>query len=347
MATIHDVAGEAGVSASTVSHVINRTRPVDPLTEARVRDAIARLGYRPNLLARSLRRRSTHTIGLLVPDNSNPFFADVARVIEDAGFDRGYSVILCNSDLSEEKQNTYLDVLLAKRVDGIILVSSGLVTEDGGVALVDRIHADGVPCVVVDRDLSETPVDQVLVDNHLGGRQAAEYLVGLGHRQIAMLTGPHDSTASAGRFAGFVDALHAAGIDVPPEAIVKGDGRYDGGVAAAADLLARGVLFTALFVFNDLMAFGAVNVLRRAGRRIPQDVSVIGFDDILVSRAMHPPLTTVAQPIAEMGRTAIDLLFTRLAQKESPFTRTVLNTTLVIRESCQPPAGMAVAPSDS
>ena len=195
MATIRDVAIRAGVSTSTVSRVVTGAVPVDPTTEARVREAISALGYRPNLLARSLRRRATHTIGLVVPDIANPFFADIARIIEDAGFESGYSVILCNSDLSEEKQETYVDALLAKQVDGLILVSSGLVTEEDGYALVERSRAAGVPCVVVDRDLGELPVDQVLVDNHVGGHQAAEHLIALGHRRIAMLTGPHDRHA--------------------------------------------------------------------------------------------------------------------------------------------------------
>src|ERR671914_1808715 len=172
MATIRDVAKRAEVSISTVSRVVNKSAPVDPETTERVLAAIATLDYRPNLLARSFRRRVTHTIGLVVPDNSNPFFAELARVIEDAGFAAGYSVVLCNSDLSEEKQATYVDALLAKRVDGLILVSSGLVTEEDGFALVERSRAAGVPCLVVDRDLGDLPVDQVLVDNHAGGRQA-------------------------------------------------------------------------------------------------------------------------------------------------------------------------------
>jgi LacI family transcriptional regulator len=336
MATIRDVAIRAGVSTSTVSRVVTGAVPVDPTTEARVREAISALGYRPNLLARSLRRRATHTIGLLVPDIANPFFADVARIIEDAGFEAGYSVILCNSDLSEEKQETYVDALLAKRVDGLILVSSGLVTEEDGYELVQRSRAAGVPCVVVDRDLGELPVDQVLVDNHVGGLQAAEHLIALGHRRIAMLTGPHVGTPSAGRIAGFEEALAAAGIELAAHATVSGDGRYEGGVAAAEELLAHEPDVTAVFVFNDLMAFGVVNALRRAGRRVPDDVSVVGFDDILIARAMDPPLTTVAQPVAELGRSSVDLLMKRMRHDEGPFNRIVLQTRLVERGSTAP-----------
>ena len=334
MSTIKDVADRAGVSISTVSRVVNQTVAVDPTTEERVRAAIDALGYRPNLLARSFRRRVTHTIGLLVPDNSNPFFADLARVIEDAGFAGGYSVILCNSDLSEVKQATYVDALLAKRVDGLILVSSGLVPTPSGFDVIGRILEAGTPCVVVDRDLGETPVDQVLVDNDRGGGLVGDYLTRLGHRRFACIVGPNDLTPSAGRIAGFRRALAAAGAELDPAAVVRGNGRYDGGAEAARELLRRGVDFTALFAFNDAMAIGALGALHRAGRRVPDDVSVVGFDDIVQSSAMCPALTTVAQPIAEMGQRSVALLLERLARRDAPFSRVVLPTWLVERESC-------------
>ena len=333
MATIRDVATRAGVSISTVSRVVTGAVPVHPRTEERVREAIAALGYRPNLVARSLRRRATHTIGLVVPDIANPFFAEVARVIEDAGFAAGYSVVLCNSDLSEEKQATYVEALLAKRVDGLILVSSGLVSEGDGFALVARSRAAGVPCVVVDRDLGALPVDQVLVDHEAGGRQAGELLIRLGHRRIGLLVGPRDTTPSAGRIAGFRRAAAKVGLDVPPAAVAAGDGRFDGGGKAMGVLLDRGGDFTALFVFNDLMALGAVNALRRAGHRVPNDVSIVGFDDIPIARAMDPPLTTIAQPIGELGRCSVERLLARLAEPDAPYTRVVLTTRLIERES--------------
>src|SRR5215210_8241542 len=179
-ATIQDVAVRSGVSISTVSRVVTGSVAVEPATAERVNEAISALGYRPNLLARSFRRQVTHTIGLLVPDNSNPFFAELARTIEDAGFAEGYSVVLCNSDLSAVKQETYIDVLLAKRVDGLIVVSSGLIPMVDDHDAVGRILEAGVPCVVVDRDLGETPVDQVMVENVQGGYLAANHLIDFG-----------------------------------------------------------------------------------------------------------------------------------------------------------------------
>jgi LacI family transcriptional regulator len=336
--TIQDVAARAGVSISTVSRVVTGAVAVEPATAERVREAISALGYRPNLLARSFRRRVTHTIGLLVPDNSNPFFAELARTIEDAGFAEGYSVVLCNSDLSAVKQETYVDVLLANRVDGLILASSGLIPTADHHDAVRRILDAGAPCVVVDRDLGETPVDQVLVDNDQGGYLAGQHLIALGHRRIACLVGPSDLTPSAGRIAGFRRALAEAGLAVSAEALVRGNGRPDGGAAAAGQLLVRGVDVTAIFAFNDQMATGAVGALQRAGHRVPQDISVIGFDDIPQSAAIFPALTTIAQPIAEMGTIGVRLLLDRIARRDAPYQRVRLSTRLVVRESTGRPS---------
>jgi LacI family transcriptional regulator len=335
-----DIARRAGVSTATVSRVINGTVAVDPATEERVREAIRELHYRPNLLARSFRRRVTHTIGLLVPDNSNPFFAELARAIEDIGFDEQYNVILCNSDLSEAKQAHYIDVLLDKRVDGIILTSSGLISGDTAVDTAARIREAQVPFVVIDRDLGEYPVDQILVDNHQGGALAARHLLGLGHERVACVVGPSDLTPSAGRIAGFRGAFAEAGLDLPDARVVQGDGRHGGGALAARTLLERGVAFTAVFAFNDVMAAGVIGELQRAGLGVPDDVSVIGFDDIPIASAMYPSVTTIAQPIAEMARHGVELLLRRIRGPDAPFARLVLPTRLIPRESTAPVAAV-------
>lgn len=333
--SMRDVAARAGVSVSTVSRVLNKGDYVDLATRERVQAAIDALGYRPNLLARSFRRNETRTIGLLVPDNTNPYFAGIARVIEQEGFAEGYSVILCNSDLSPSKQVAYIDVLIAKQVDGLILASPGLIPSGDGPTLVDRVLDSGTPCVLVDRDLGDLPIDQVLVDQRQGGHDAGAYLLGLGHRALACLLGPDDRSASAGRIAGFRQALAEAGITLAADAIARGNGRFDGGVAAMESLLANGADFTAVFAFNDLMAIGAINALYRHGRRAPVDVSVVGFDDILLASAVFPPLTTVAQPIREMGRQSVRLLLNRIADRDIPPSRIVMPTAFVERESCR------------
>jgi LacI family transcriptional regulator len=341
LTTIQDVATRAGVSISTVSRVVTGAVAVDPMTAERVREAIEALDYKPNLLARSFRRRVTHTLGLLVPDNSNPFFAELARTIEDAGFAEGYSVILCNSDLSPIKQEAYIDVLLAKRVDGLILASSGLIPPVDGHDAVERILAAGVPCVVVDRDLGAMPVDQVLVDNLQGGYLAGRHLLELGHRCIACIVGPSDLTPSAGRIAGFRRALTDAGLEMPPSAFLRGDGRPAGGTAAVRELMRIESGITAIFAFNDAMAIGAIGELQRQGRRVPQDVAVVGFDDIPAAAAIFPAVTTVAQPIAELGTVGVQLILDRIAHPEAPTQRIELATTLIVRESTAPPAAVA------
>jgi len=331
MPTIYDVAAQANVSASTVSHVINETRYVAEETRARVWEAIEALGYRPNTLARSLRRRETSTIGLLVPDNSNPFFAALARAIEDAGFAEGYNVILCNSDYSTKKETTYIDVLLAKQIDGLILSPSRDYPDS-----LKPVLEDNLPVVVVDRHAGDQSVDQVMVDNQQGGYLAGQYLINLGHRCIGCIAPPPETVASAGdRIKGFRQALAEAGLELFENCIVSSDLRYTGGEAAMSQLLARKLGLTAVFAANDLMAAGVINALRQAGLSVPHDVSVIGFDNSLQSIMMYPAITTVAQPIVELGRVAVSLLLKRIANPDEPPSQVVLPTTLLERESCR------------
>jgi LacI family transcriptional regulator len=330
MTTIREVAKQANVSVATVSHVINGTRFVEPETKARVTNAIKTLGYRPNLLARSLRRQETHTIGLIVPDNANPFFADFARVVEDAGFAEGYSVILCNSDRSETKEERYIDVLLSKRVDGLIFISS-----TDRLDLLQHVRDAGVPVVVVDRDPGDLSVSQVLVSNEQGGYLAGQYLASLGHRRIGCIGGSSRSNPSWGRVTGFARALAEAGIDLAPEAIVQGDFRYASGEAAMRELLDRDLGLTAVFAANDLMAIGALITLRRAGLHVPDDVSLIGFDNILQGATMIPALTTIEQPVNELGQASVRLLLDQILKRSDQPGVAWVPTRLVERESCR------------
>ncbi|MEW5960046.1 MAG: LacI family DNA-binding transcriptional regulator [Chloroflexota bacterium] len=330
MPTIYDVAARAKVSASTVSHVINDTRTVAEETRARVWQAIEALGYRPNILARGLRRRETSTIGLLVPDNSNPFFAALARAIEDAGFAQGYSVILCNSGYSEAKEATYIDVLLSKQIDGLILSPS----RDHPGSL-PGILDEHLPVVVVDREAGNLEVDQVLVDNELGGYLAGRRLTQLGHRRIGCIAQPANAAISAGkRLVGFRKALAEAGVELAAEAVIHADFRYTGGEAAMRELLERELGLTAVFATNDLMAAGAINTLHHSRLQVPYDFSVIGFDDSLQAIMAFPALTTIAQPISELGQTGVALLLKRIQNPTDPPARIVLPTTLIERESC-------------
>ncbi len=330
MTTIKDVADHAQVSVTTVSHVINRTRHVDLETEKRVWRAIAALGYRPNLLARSLRRRETKTIGLIVPDNSNPYFAELARAVEDAGFAEGYSVILCNSDMSESKEAAYIELLIAKCVDGVILISAAHRRE--------RFHEfirAGIPLVTVARELSDLPVDQVVTDNEQGGYLVGKHLTALGHCQVGCIAGPRDETPSADRVVGLRRALQESSLDLPSERIIRGDFTYEGGHQAMAELLRRSPSLTAVFAANDRMAIGAMNYLWQIGLRVPEDMSIVGFDDIPIAAMTCPPLTTVAMPKSDFARISVSLLIERINKGRTEPIRIVLPTHLVVRRSCR------------
>jgi LacI family transcriptional regulator len=333
---MRDVAREAGVSIATVSHVLNNTRFVSDGLRARVEAAMEELSYQPNVLARGLRSGQTETVGLIVPDNSNPFFAEVARMIETEGFDHGYSVVLCNSDNSLEKEGAYVDVLIAKHVDGVIFIASG----DDQRHLQD-LDRRGIPVVVADRDIPEALADVVLVDNESGGYEATRYLLDMGHRRIACICGPTSLATSAERLEGYKRALTEAGVEVREDFIVPADFRYSGGEAAAAELLDAVEPPFAIFAFNDVMAIGALRAIRAVGLRVPEDISVVGFDDIHLAKAMSPALTTVAQPVKEMAEETVDLLLERIHTKDDAKScqRIILKPHLVIRNSCGAPEG--------
>lgn len=328
MATIKDVAERAGVSTATVSHVINKTRYVSEELQARVRQAMEELGYQPNAIARSLRRKETHTVGLIIPDNSNPFFAEVARGIEDFGFRNGYSVILCNSDGDLKKELAYISVLTSKRVDGIVFIAATAEAEH------IRPFLGEIPLVIVDRKMPALEADSVLVDNFGGGYAATKHLIDLGHRDIGCITGPPDLAPSADRVAGYKQALKDHGIPLRNELIVEGDFRYQSGNEGMYRLLNLETPPTAVFACNDVMAIGAMKAVQDQGLVVPEDVAIVGFDDITLASFTNPTLTSVKQPKYEMGKIALELLFERMGSSDPWRKREIiLDTTLMIRES--------------
>ena len=310
--------------------MINETRFVSEELRARVLEAMEELSYQPSAVARSLRRKETQTIGMMVPDSSNPFFAEVARGIEDTSFDQGYSVILCNSDGDMEKEQFYINVLVEKRVDGIIFVAAG-----GSAQHIRSLLERDMPLVIVDREIAGVEVDSVLTDNLQGGYLATQHLIELGHRRIGCITGPSDLTPSAERVLGYKRALAEYNLVVNEDLILKGDFQYESGYQAAREFLTMNEPPTAVFACNDLMAVGAVSGVRRNGRRVPWDLAVVGFDDIALASFTNPPLTTVAQPKHEMGVLAAQMLMERIKDKTMPPRRRLLETTLVVRESCR------------
>jgi LacI family transcriptional regulator len=328
MVTIRDVAARAGVSPTTVSHVINDTRPVSAELRSRVEAAMAELGFQPNALARSLRRKRTHTLGLIVPDSANPFFAEVGRGIEDTSFAAGYSVILCNSDGDPARELLYMDLLVQKQVDGVLLVPTG-----DQAKLAGALRTRNIPVVVIDRDVPDVPIDRVHIDNVAGGYLATRHLLELGHRRIGYIGGPPHLSPVPDRSAGYRHALQKAGLPIDEQLIVDGNFRDVGGYNGAQALFALPDPPTAIFAGNDLMAIGALAAARDAGIAVPTDLSIVGFDDIHLAGYINPPLTTIAQPKYELGVIAAELLLARLAEPDLPPQRRLLQAQLIVRQS--------------
>jgi len=331
-ATMKDVARRAGVSTATVSHVLNGTRPVGTALRERVRQAVAELGYRPNFIARSLRRKGSGAVGVILIDDTNPFFSESTRGVKDAALENGYSVLVCNSEGNPDRENEFLELLAEKQVEGVILfnVRDSRLREAAGRRLT-------VPVVLVDRDGASRRMDSVVVDHYAGGMDAMEHLLALGHGRIACVTGPSNSTPALLRLRAYANALRRAGIPYDKSLVFRGDFRSESGYAAVSALFSSEKRPTALFAFNDLMAFGAITALAERGLRVPEDVSVVGYDDILLSSFFNPPLTTVAQPKKEMGRAAFRLLLDRINDESLPARSLRMNARLVVRKSTAPP----------
>jgi LacI family transcriptional regulator len=331
VSTIKDVAARAGVSFTTVSHVLNGTRRVSDSARERVERAIAEMGYAPSAVARALKMSETCILGVLVPNITNPFFAELTRGIEDCCRRTDYSVFLCNSDDDPDRQARYLQTLLERRVDGLLLAAAA----GEASPLAQRLAAARVPTVVVDRGIPGLAADLVRVDHQAGAQLATEHLLSLGHRAIACISGPTEFAVSRARVAGWRDAMAKAKIDIDPGWLVAGDFSAPAGHELTRRLLARGDL-TAIFASNDLLAIGALRAAAELGVAVPDALSVIGFDGIDLGGYAYPALTTVGHPIRAMGETAASVLIERIAQSPSACREVVLTAQLLMRESTGP-----------
>lgn len=330
MPTMRDVAEKAGVSLTTVSHVINRTRFVSDDVTERVHNAMEELNYRPNELARSLRRGQTNTLGLILPDSANPYFAEIGHAIEATSSSLGYNVILCNTHGAEDKEQHYINVLRNKQVDGILFVATGDKTNS-----ISETLGENFPILLVDRELVGVRTDVIIVDNHQGGLLATRHLLELGHQRIACISGPSRLRPSAERISGYTQALEEAGLAFDSELFRMGDFHPSSGYQATLDLLALDDPPTAVFTCNDLMAIGVIRATSELGRRVPDDLALVGFDDIELASYTIPPLTTISQPIDRMGDLAARTLIQRIEEDavQAP-TRQLLPVELVVRGSC-------------
>lgn len=327
--TIYDVAREAGVSMATVSRVVNANPNVKPTTRKKVLDAIDRLGYRPNAVARGLASKKTTTVGVVIPDISGAFFAEVARGIEDIANMYHYNIILCNSDEKKEKEIRLINTLLEKQVDGLIFLG-GEVTDEHKEAF----RTTSVPIVLTATFDDEKQWPSVNIDNLSAAIDATEILIDEGHKDIALISGPlTDPINGYSRYKGYRQALEAREIPFQEEYVRIGDYRYRSGMSVMKELLALDKPPTAVFAASDEMAVGAIHAIQDAGKRVPEDISVVGFDNIDIASMVRPLLSTIAQPMYDIGAVSMRLL-TKLINKESvEDPHVVLQYDVMLRDS--------------
>jgi LacI family transcriptional regulator len=333
MPTIRDVAERAGVATMTVSRVINDSGYVSDETRAKVEAAIAELGYVPNMLGPSLRFNQTFTLALVLADITNPFWTTIARGVEDAAQANGFSVILCNTDESAEKQEQYLTMLLKRRIDGILLSPVCSAPEP-----VELIQKHGTEVVVLDRTVPGVEVDVVRGDSIGGAYQLTHHLLELRHRHVVILTGPRDVSTSSERVQGYQRAMAEAGLEGSAESILWGNYTGSSGYEMANLALAAKPRPTALIAANNVIAIGALRAIRDAKLRVPKDISIVAFDDIPEAINADPFLTVAVQPAYQIGYQATRLLLNRLDrdEPEEP-VHILLPTELVVRRSSGPP----------
>jgi DNA-binding LacI/PurR family transcriptional regulator len=328
--TIDDVAKYAGVSTATVSRVINDNYPVSDELRQQVQSAIAALGYQPDRAARRLRANSSEILGIIIPDIQNPYFTSVVRGIEDMAYTHQMNVLLCNTDDDPLKQENYLRVLRAERAAGVVLAASFGIRAEA----IQELQNAGIPIVLIDRLVPNLEIDAVLVDNVQGSYMATLHLVDLGHQRIGLIVGDQELTPGFQRYQGYQQALRDSGIRLEPEYIRIGHFKIESGYRLAKDLLQLPVPPDAIFAASNLISLGVLKAVREMNLRIPEDVAVVGFDDMVWANELYAPLTTVAQPMYEVGQEAARLLFQRQSDPAIPVRTIMLRASLIVRESC-------------
>lgn len=332
-ARIQDVAKLAEVSTATVSRALATPERVSPEARARVLEAIARTGYVPNPAARTLRSQKTYMVLVVLPDLSNTFFSKILRGIEETLFEAGYGMIISDLDGSPEKEAHFAAFTAAGRVDGAILLNGHLFGQSReGEGKPARIT---IPLVALCEAIPGADIPQIEIDNRAAASRMAQHLASLGHRRIAYVSGPTSNILERERFQGFKDGLAAAGLPFDPSLVIPGDYTIEAGVTAGQDLVARSTRPTAVFCTSDEMAIGLMRTLFSAGLKVPEDISVAGFDDIEFAAVAEPSLTTIHQPRRELGQAAASALID-LLQGRSSSKRIRLETELVIRDSVAP-----------
>jgi LacI family transcriptional regulator len=327
--TMAQVARQAGVSLMTVSRVINNKEGVGEVTRSRVQAIIEQLGYRPSDIARGLVTKRTGTLGLVIPDVANPFYAEVVRGAEHLAYEEGYNVFLCNTEEDTQRELDVLQSLVEKRVDGVVVCSSRLGDDE-----LEETVASHPAAVLINRRLDSDDVGSVLIDDSLGGKMATRHLLQTGHKAIGFLAGPSASYSGRWRAGGYRAALAAAGEPYNPDRMRHCSPMVEGGREAALELLAAQPDLTALFCYNDLVAIGALQACADLGRSVPDDIAIVGFDDIPLAALVTPPLTTCHVPRLALGSEAMRLLLGKIKGRDGETCKEVLlRPKLVVRSS--------------
>jgi DNA-binding LacI/PurR family transcriptional regulator len=329
--SIKDIARVARVSHSTVSRALQNPNAVNEQTGERIREIARSMGYRPNVIGRSLATQRTHTIGVVVTTVADPFVAEVVTGIEDVAQRDNYAVFLANSNADPEREIGVVRSFGDRRVDGVVVMASRV-----GAMYLPLLNELHVPIVLIDNQHPGRFAHSISIDDREGARTAVRHLLDLGHRRIGYIGDRYGLQSDDDRFAGYRDELERAGADVGSELVAHGNGRAEGGLTAAGRLLALREPPTAVFCYNDMTAMGALRCLHDHGMQVPKDISVIGFDDLPISTFLQPPLTTIRQPKAEMGRDAAATLL-KLIRGETVDVRTRVQGTLVLRSSTAAP----------
>lgn len=341
--TIKDVAKESGFSSTTVSIVLNNAplaRYIPPATKTRIEKAAKRLGYRPNLFARSLRSNRSHTVGAMVFDMTDPYCTPILRGIENGLYQQSFLPILTDVQNDRSRFERYLEMLLGRRVEGLIVIANWLFTD---VNLLADLQKNSIPTVMIGRELEDETVSSVIVDNEAGGAAAFEHLYNLGHRQIAIIRGPKTLADSAPRWNGIKEFARSKHLEIDPQLVMQlpesSDpmSGFEYGQRLTHELIRKHKGFTAVLAFDDMSAFGAMRALAKAGIRVPEQCSVIGFDDISPASISTPALTTIRQPLEPMGTLSVQILLEALQAQQETKTFTAvhrkLSPQLVIRET--------------
>lgn len=329
MASIKDVAKAAGVSTATVSRVLSNSAHVRPEVRERVMAAVDKLAYRPNLLARGLRSQQSNTIGLIISDIRNPFFTSISRAVEDTAYEQGFSLILCNTDENPEKEAIYSNLMQDQNVAGVIFSPTRQTAANFTTLKIT------FPTVIVDRSIKDADVDMVLLDNVDAAYRLVKHLIENGYRHIGALCGETSSTGRE-RYAGFEKALRAHDLSSVAEHVKFVQPKIEAGYAATLKILDTAQPPDALMTTNSLLAEGALQAIRERNLTIPGDIALVTFDETTWASLVQPPLTLIAQPTNEIGKTATELLLQRIADPDRPTRQVILKGHLLVRGSSAP-----------